>query len=93
VNEDWGACGISLETGARVIGERARYERRCLELAETYKLTEREAEILALLGQDKTRAEIEAELFLSENTIKTHTRHIYQKTGAHSREEIISLIG
>ena len=35
---------------------------------------------------------IEQELVLSYNTVKTHIKHIYQKLGVHSRQELLDLI-
>ena len=35
--------------------------------------------MLALIGQGKTNAEIAAELFVSEGTVKTHVNHIFAK--------------
>lgn len=65
---------------------------RCSRVARHYGLTHREEEILALLAQDKTSAEIEATLFISYNTAKGHLRHVYDKLGVHSREEAAAVV-
>lgn len=54
-------------------------------------LTTREQEILELILQNKKRKEIAELLCLSENTIKTHTRTLYNKLGVCSREELYAL--
>jgi len=54
------------------------------------KLTEREREIASLLIMGKTYRMIANELFVSENTVKTHTKNIYAKVGAHNRTELMS---
>lgn len=93
VNADWGAAGISLESGERVLGPRERLIMSCERIADEYGLTERETEVLLLIGQGKTRTQIEQELFLSQNTVKTHIRHLYAKLDVHSKEEACALIG
>jgi LuxR family maltose regulon positive regulatory protein len=35
--------------------------------------------------------EIADQLYLSVNTVRTHTRHIYDKLGAHRRHEVVEL--
>lgn len=65
---------------------------RCSRVARHYGLTHREEEILALLAQDKTSAEIEATLFISHNTAKGRLRHVYDKLGVHSREEAAAVV-
>lgn len=42
-------------------------------------LTSREREVLALIGQGKTNAEIAAGLFVGEGTVKTHINHVFTK--------------
>jgi DNA-binding NarL/FixJ family response regulator len=42
-------------------------------------LTNRELEVLALIGRGKTNGEIAAELFVSEGTVKTHINHLFTK--------------
>ena len=52
-------------------------------------LTERELEVLAMLPSPLTIREIGQELFVSQNTIKTHVRRLYRKLNARSREEAV----
>ena len=53
-------------------------------------LSSREMEVLACLSQGKTTAQIAVELFISENTVKTHVRHILEKLEASNRAEAVS---
>ena len=46
--------------------------------------------MLRLLATELTQREIGAELYLSLNTVKTHTRGIYRKLGASSREDAVA---
>lgn len=55
-------------------------------------LTEREREILVLIASGKRRRAIAQELYISEDTVKSHTRNIYRKLGVHSRSDIESLL-
>jgi len=48
-----------------------------------------ELAVLRLLGTDLSQREIGSELFLSLNTVKTHTRSLYAKLGAGSRQEAV----
>jgi len=54
---------------------------------DTSALTEREEEILKLLAEGLSNAQIGARLHLSENTIKFHLRNIYAKLGVSNRTE------
>lgn len=59
-----------------------------LAFAQEHDLTRREGEILKLLLEHKTNREIGEELCISTGTVKTHVRHIYEKIGVTSREEL-----
>lgn len=53
-------------------------------------LTEREKQIAALLLKGRTCKLIAAELYLSENTVKTHIKNIYSKLGVKSKSELFN---
>ncbi|MEJ5240654.1 MAG: response regulator transcription factor [Anaerolineales bacterium] len=53
-------------------------------------LTSREMEVLQALCDGKSTAQIAAQLFLSENTVKTHIRHIFEKMGVRNRTEAVA---
>jgi DNA-binding NarL/FixJ family response regulator len=52
-------------------------------------LTQREAEILTMIGRGMTNPDIAAELFLSAHTIKSHISRIFAKTGSADRTAAI----
>lgn len=54
-------------------------------------LTEREHEILTVIGQGWTNAEIAGRLHLAESTVKTHVGRILAKTGARDRVQAVIL--
>ena len=53
-----------------------------------FKFSKREAEIIDGLIQGKINMQLAKALNLSENTIKTHIKNIYKKTGANNRTEL-----
>ena len=52
-------------------------------------LTPREAEVLALIAEGLTNAEIADRLVVSAATVKTHVNHIFAKTGARDRAQAV----
>lgn len=65
----------------------------CRVLSAEHGLTQREAEVLELLAKGATRPEISERLYISLETSKTHVRHVYQKIGVGSREDVAGVIG
>ena len=53
-------------------------------------LTERELEVLRLLAAGRSNAEMAAELFVEQSTVKTHLIHLYSKLGVHSRTQAVA---
>lgn len=53
-------------------------------------LTERELEVLRFLARGMTTAQTGAEMFISENTVKTHIRHILEKLEVNNRAEAVA---
>jgi LuxR family maltose regulon positive regulatory protein len=52
-------------------------------------LSESELRVLRLLAEGRSLREVAGELYLSQNTVKTHRRTIYRKLGANTREEAL----
>ncbi len=52
-------------------------------------LSDRESEILALITQGKSNAEVATLTYLSPNTVKSYIRSIYRKIGAGSRTQAV----
>ena len=60
-------------------------------LAETYGLTARETEVVALLMKGRNEPFISEALFISPSTTHSHVSHIYAKIGVHSRQELLDV--
>jgi DNA-binding CsgD family transcriptional regulator len=53
-------------------------------------LTRREREVLAMLADGETNARIAQRLVVTEDTVKTHVKHILRKLGARNRSQAVS---
>jgi DNA-binding NarL/FixJ family response regulator len=51
-------------------------------------LTGTERSVAALVAQGRTNREIASAMFVTENTVQTHVRHVFQKLGVRSRTEL-----
>lgn len=72
--------GFSVPT--QTIGENA---------AAKFGLSSREVEVFLLLAQGRSRAYVREALHISKSTVDTHTRHIYEKMGISSRDELMEI--
>jgi DNA-binding CsgD family transcriptional regulator len=57
-----------------------------------YGLTEREQELTRLVLQGQSTAEIAAELVISVYTVQQHLKNIFDKTGVHSRRDLVTRV-
>jgi DNA-binding NarL/FixJ family response regulator len=57
----------------------------------TFGLTNREVEVLQLLAEGLTPAEIAERLFISRKTVGTHIEHVFRKLGVRSRSQAIAV--
>lgn len=55
-------------------------------------LSAREYEVADLMRHGNTVAVIARRLYISENTVRGHTKSIYRKLGIHSKQELIDLL-
>jgi DNA-binding NarL/FixJ family response regulator len=54
-------------------------------------LTERELQVLGGMSRGRSNAEIGRELYLSEDTVKTHARRLFRKVGASDRAQAVAV--
>lgn len=57
--------------------------------SQNYNLTNREIEIVQLLREGNKYQTIAEKLYISESTVKTHVRNVYDKTGVCNRVELV----
>ena len=53
-------------------------------------IIERELDVLRLLDSDFSNRDIAARLFISLDTVKSHTKHLYAKLGMHNRHQAVT---
>ncbi len=69
-----------------------RLSKQCLVARSRFGLSTREAEIMELIARNMTVAAIAKDLFVSENTVRTHSKHIYTKMNVHSKQELSQIL-
>ena len=84
-----GAAGLSgVEEIALSPAELAREER----LRADFGLSAREAQVAVLIAQGRSKAAIARQLYVSENTVRTHAKNAYSKLGVCSKTELEALL-
>lgn len=71
---------------------RDRTSKQCLALQERYSLSLRETEVMELIARGNSMASIAERLIISENTVRTHAKHIYTKLDIHKRQELLDML-
>jgi DNA-binding CsgD family transcriptional regulator len=66
--------------------------KRCLLLSEQHELSGRVTEVLEYLVHGRSIKIIAQSLYLSENTVRTHAKKLYQVLDVHTRQELIDLV-
>lgn len=91
--EDGGTTeAATLPNGDCAAGVGAQGEDSAAVFARAVGLTARETEILSLLVRGRTLAYIANELFVTTGTVKTHVRHIYEKSLVNNRQELLDKV-
>ena len=72
----------------RLIEEFARHRPSAAVAEQVASLSDRELEVLHLVAQGKSNAEIAATIFLGESTVKTHVGHLLAKLGLRDRVQL-----
>ena len=55
-------------------------------------LRPRELEVMKLLCKGRTKSYIAETLYLTENTVRSHAKHLYTKLDVHSKQELMDLV-
>ena len=84
-----GEALLSPSVTRRVIQEFAASRRHVPRSPDLDRLTQRELEVLRLLAEGLSNAEIAARLYLSEATVKTHTSNVLAKLGLRDRVQAV----
>ena len=84
-----GEALLSPSVTRRVIQEVTRHHRRVPRPPDLDRLTQRELEVLRLVAEGLTNAEIAARLYVSEATVKTHTSNVLSKLGLRDRVQAV----
>ncbi|WP_460796106.1 response regulator [Microbacterium sp. GXF0217] len=82
---------LAPEVTRRVLQRFGREDSAAPALVPAEPFTDREAEVLALMAEAMSNAEIGAQLFIGEATVKTHVSRILQKLGARDRVQAVVL--
>ncbi len=85
---------------AELSGERASapedhrsIDERCDAVGQAHGLTPRELEVMKMLCKGRTKSYIAETLYLTENTVRSHSKHLYAKLDVHSKQELMDLVG
>lgn len=87
-----GDRGASAAPGTPADELEALLDRRIGEIAFAKHLSRRETDVFALVARGRSVPYVAETLVLSENTVRSHVRRIYNKLGVHSKQELLDLV-
>lgn len=85
------SCETRKQARLLILLKSAKLLRPAVDLANRFSLTNRESQVLQYLIKGKARKEIAAEMNLSEDTVRSYLRSLYEKLGVRSRVEAVTL--
>lgn len=86
-----GSEGRGDEASAAPLSPEPDWEGALAAFAARYRLTKRETEICSYLVRGRSAKHIAEELFISENTVWTHTKNVYAKTKVSGKDDLMNL--
>ena len=86
------ASGDAPRAEAAFASENASFSDDLEAFASDYGLTRRKAEVVPYIYKGRSAKVIASIMCVSESTVRTHIRRIYEKTEVHSKQELIDLI-
>jgi DNA-binding CsgD family transcriptional regulator len=81
----------SVPEGTPYLSDKKTSEKKDAKKREDLGITPRELEILELIAQGMSNREIAEKLYVSENTVKTHSSRVFDKLGARRRTQAVQL--
>lgn len=88
-----GQISLGIEQSSEVAEKEHRpWHEASLKVGKQAMLSQREMEVFELITIGRSPKNVAKHLVVSVNTVRTHIRNIYTKTGAHSHEELVELI-
>ena len=89
--------GVAVGKAGYAAGEQAPtnedgFDERCRMLSDQAQLTPRESDILRCLAQGRSTQYMAEKFTVSENTVKSHVKNVYQKLGVHSKQDVIDIV-
>ena len=64
----------------------------CEQVRDCFRLSLRETEVLGLVVRGYSVPAMAERLFISENTVQTHMKHIYSKLAVHKKQELLDIV-
>lgn len=85
-------CRLFMQPSMERLKLRTRQKTDLSSIAERYRLSPRETEILGLIMEGKSNRDMEGDLFISYHTVKNHVYNLYRKLGVKTRFELLHFV-